>query len=183
MKSPQNFATVVSALSCSILLCFFVNPCIGFQQPLQTLPCSLASCRSKSLHSSLSSTSKQFSRFGGRSTNEWWRNNSNEQKSNGRLMADASASAGEVKKGLFDKVRIPLILETLPSNVRLAYMVTWNTRPVPYFDNRMKMWCSLPIRVFGKLNTSFYYYFIQTNYRSNRSFHRKKNAKSCSPLP
>jgi len=105
MKSPQNFATVVSALSCSILLCFFVNPCIGFQQPLQTLPCSLASCRSKSLHSSLASTSKQFSRFGGRSTNEWWRNNSNEQKSNGRLMADASASAGEVKKGLFDKIK------------------------------------------------------------------------------
>jgi hypothetical protein len=121
MKSPQNFATVISALVCSILLCFVVNPCIGFQQPLQTLPCSFAGCRSKSLHSSLASTSKHFSRFGGRTTSEWWRNNSNEQKSNGPLMADASASAGEVKKGLFDKVRTPLILETLSSNVRLTW--------------------------------------------------------------
>jgi len=114
MKSPQNFATVISALSCSILLCAILKPSNGFQpQSFPLLPCNLESCRSKSFHSPFSN-SHQFSRLGGRRTSTsrqhndkmvWWRNNSNKQKTHGSLMVEASASAGERKKGLFDKLK------------------------------------------------------------------------------
>jgi len=104
MKIAQNIATVTPALCCSILLCFVVKPCIGFQQqPLQTQPCSFPDCRSRSLHSPLAGRATSLSR----QRNEklvWWRNNINKQKQYGPLMADASASAEE-KKGLFDKIK------------------------------------------------------------------------------
>ncbi len=113
MKSSYKIATVVAALCCSILLCFTVAPCVGFQQqPLRPVPCGFAGCQSKSLHSSsLDSTPNQFSRFGGRLSRQqqqnklvWWSNNRNQQKPNSSLLADVAASAPEEKKGFFDKV-------------------------------------------------------------------------------
>ena len=151
MKSSLNVATVVATLSCSILLCFVVTPCIGFQQqPLRPLPCNFAGCRSKSLHSSLASIPNHFSRFGGRPTTSvsrqqndklvWWRSNSNQQTPSSPLMADVSASAGDEKKSILDKVciRLDLIASVLVYQTcikRSTRVLIWNMRAQPNFDN------------------------------------------------
>jgi len=105
MKGPQNYSAVVSALCCSILLCFVVvTPCSGFQQhQSRPLPSSFAGSQSN----------LPSARFGGRAAasvpgekSVWWRNNNiDEQKPHYPLMAGASASAEEEKKGLFDKIK------------------------------------------------------------------------------
>ena len=107
MKTSHNLAAIVAALSCSILLCFTVAPCVGFQQqPLRPVPCGFAGCGSQSMYSSsLASTRGRLSRQQKNDKLVWW---GKQQKPTSSLMADVAASAGDEKKGFFDKVCLRL---------------------------------------------------------------------------
>jgi len=103
MKSSHTISTVASALLCTILLCFVPVPCVGFQTK-----CSFVGCRSNVLQWSPMSTSREFSQFGGSSRQHQsmrWSNLRNKPRQRCPLMADASASIGDEKKGLFDKIK------------------------------------------------------------------------------
>lgn len=117
MRSAQNFATRMLAFGCWITVCFVAKSCIGFQlQAPQPTLFGFSGYRTKSMHPSISPTN-HVAGFGGRSISMsmsrqhsgksmWWRKTGNNKRnSRSSLMADAAASAGEGKLGLFDKIK------------------------------------------------------------------------------